>query len=508
MGLAQLPQTLSCSTSSCTSGCTFQPLATSFVTNCTGAYTGVCGSCTSGCSTTSRQAAHIVVQAPTSATTSSNLASLMNYVDAACADNKEIMSYGDCSPFNGLLRGIASYLAGTYVDPVSSSILTSPLNDALACKTVHIGLLYAYSTINFDCGSGEPTAFRDLITQLSNTGLTVNGKTFKIKISLYSYYGSLPTGLNSFDSSAQTAGATIYQWNNDVVLTAALSSSWLATSVPDTCNNLDDDCDGEVDEDYTHYCNLRSDCCAWADAAARTACLNSYLASISVANPRGNPSSLPCTTVTQSQQSSTWLCYNAGEQCNGVDDNCDGQVDEGFVRCGSPLHCPTTEVCNGLDDDCNGLVDDGKKFDTLTRVSNRVLTNHAGVNCNGCVPSLEVCDGCDNDCNGLVDDFPVINVTSCGSATPSWCLGQMSCQAPVSVTAGGCVAGRGWTACANSPQTETCNDLDDDCNGHIDDNVVPTDCEPENTPSGLVYGGTSQCQRGRTYCGSTACVGE
>eukprot|EP00029_Vermamoeba_vermiformis_P014427 TRINITY_DN954_c0_g1_i2.p1 TRINITY_DN954_c0_g1~~TRINITY_DN954_c0_g1_i2.p1 ORF type:complete len:649 (-),score=91.36 TRINITY_DN954_c0_g1_i2:93-2039(-) len=481
LALAQLPQTMTCAASCANSECVTTPL-TNYVSNC--ANDGVCGSCSGNCSLT-RQAAHVVVPAPTSETTPSNHASLMSYVDGQCSSGaNELHAWGDCQPFNGLLRGMTSYLLGTYVDPISGTTLTSPLADAPACKPVHINLIYAWSNIASLCDT--ESFFIDQITQLSTTGITFNGKTFKVVVSLYSYYSS--GTLSQRDMNWQAAGATVYQWNSDTVLATSLTNTWLAASVPDTCNNLDDDCDGAVDEDYTHYCNLRTDCCAWNTTAQRTTCLNQFVSSISPANPRGNVARLPCTTGTQSEQSSTWLCYNPGEQCNGVDDNCDGQIDEGFVRCGSPLHCPRTEVCNGLDDDCNGLVDDG-------------------VNCNGCVPSREVCDGCDNDCNGLVDDFPAINVTACGSPTPTWCQGQMSCQAPVSVTPGGCVAGRGWTACNNSPQTETCNDQDDDCNGLIDDNVAPTDCEPQNAPAGLIFTGASQCKRGHQFCGSTACVG-
>ena len=74
---------------------------------------------------------------------------------------------------------------------------------------------------------------------------------------------------------------------------------------------------------------------------------------------------------------------NMPEQCNGVDDNCDGLVDNadfGTWQCGvgqckrSVSQCqngvmvpssacvpgqPTAEVCNGLDDDCDGVVDNG-----------------------------------------------------------------------------------------------------------------------------------------------------
>ncbi len=45
-------------------------------------------------------------------------------------------------------------------------------------------------------------------------------------------------------------------------------------------------------------------------------------------------------------------CVPTVETCNYVDDNCDGEVDEGCATC-SP------EVCNTLDDDCDGEVDEG-----------------------------------------------------------------------------------------------------------------------------------------------------
>ncbi|MEJ7681144.1 MAG: putative metal-binding motif-containing protein [Segetibacter sp.] len=46
-------------------------------------------------------------------------------------------------------------------------------------------------------------------------------------------------------------------------------------------------------------------------------------------------------------------CINPGvvEVCNGIDDNCNGQIDEGLTD--------VDEVCNGLDDNCNGEIDEG-----------------------------------------------------------------------------------------------------------------------------------------------------
>jgi hypothetical protein len=63
----------------------------------------------------------------------------------------------------------------------------------------------------------------------------------------------------------------------------------------------------------------------------------------------------------------------AVEICNGVDDNCDGRIDEGFdqdgdgfTTCagdcddGNPaIHPGAAEACNGIDDNCNGTVDEG-----------------------------------------------------------------------------------------------------------------------------------------------------
>src|SRR6185369_10795456 len=67
----------------------------------------------------------------------------------------------------------------------------------------------------------------------------------------------------------------------------------------------------------------------------------------------------------------------------------------------------------------------------------------------------------------------------------------------------GCVAGGGWSACNNNPQPETCDGIDNNCNGLIDDNVPATACTPPGTPSTLHYGAPSQCQQGQQPCGGT-----
>ncbi|MBI4441291.1 hypothetical protein HY639_03925 [Candidatus Woesearchaeota archaeon] len=97
---------------------------------------------------------------------------------------------------------------------------------------------------------------------------------------------------------------------------------------------------------------------------------------------------------------------NGVEKCDNVDNNCNGQKDEGLPSCGCSGGIPTQETCNNRDDDCNGRVDEG-------------LT---GCACAQGPPAAEVCNGNDDNCNGQVDD----GVGLCGAG--SQCIrGSCSC---------------------------------------------------------------------------------
>ena len=111
------------------------------------------------------------------------------------------------------------------------------------------------------------------------------------------------------------------------------------------------------------------------------------------------------------------------ETCNGVDDDCDGDTDEGQMTAtcgvgacqrtvdtcvdGGVAMCtpgmPVPELCNGIDDDCDGTLDNG--FDTTTMVTScgacgRVcMLPHATPRCDVGVCRVLTCDTGWDNCN-------------------------------------------------------------------------------------------------------------
>ncbi len=100
------------------------------------------------------------------------------------------------------------------------------------------------------------------------------------------------------------------------------------------------------------------------------------------------------------------------DACNGVDDNCNGVIDEGHDDSDGDniADCVDVEDCDGIDNNGDGTIDEG--FD---------LDGDGDPDC----PSSEVCDGEDNDQDGEIDeDFDVDGdgYTVCGTVdSPADC---------------------------------------------------------------------------------------
>ncbi len=110
----------------------------------------------------------------------------------------------------------------------------------------------------------------------------------------------------------------------------------------ETCDNVDEDCDGSIDEDLAQACT----------------------------NACGSPGVEVCT------RGSFGDCDAPPEPpeiCNGLDDDCDGDTDEGLSD---------TEACNAVDDDCDGTIDEGV-CTPCTRREDPIDPTHVYLFCDG-----------------------------------------------------------------------------------------------------------------------------
>ncbi|HYC00120.1 MAG TPA: MopE-related protein [Candidatus Limnocylindrales bacterium] len=203
-------------------------------------------------------------------------------------------------------------------------------------------------------------------------------------------------------------------------------------------------------------------------------------------------------TTTTVQAPTTTLCGQP-ETCNGVDDDCDTEVDEdlGTVTCGvgacfrsvsactdgEPTVCqpgsPAAESCNNADDDCDGAVDENVTQSCASDCGPGTATCSAGIfgECVGRAPQEETCNGVDDDCDTEVDED--LGTVTCGVG---------ACFRSVSA----CTDGEPTVCQPGSPAAESCNNADDDCDGAVDENVTQS-CEGEcgtgiATCSGGIFG--------------------
>jgi hypothetical protein len=225
-------------------------------------------------------------------------------------------------------------------------------------------------------------------------------------------------------------------------------------------------------------------------------------------------------------------CAPTPEVCDGADNDCDGEVDEGGgALCeqvpgaraicegepGCSYECvPSQERCDGVDNDCDGPIDEGAAADCPAlpnaEVSDCVFGRcvyqcrpgavdlNDDLDSDGCEylcapasPGPDVCDGADNDCDGAVDNGRDALCEALDNANVI-CGGDAGCQYQcegVYVDRNGDLGSVGSDGCECRPSTEICDGVDNDCDGVVDggcddDGDGACDAAMVWTPRGLV----------------------
>ena len=194
------------------------------------------------------------------------------------------------------------------------------------------------------------------------------------------------------------------------------------TSPVETCDGVDENCNGAVDEGFECALGATVSCDTTCGSRGRGTCGGDCLF------PEG-PS-----------------CAPPDEVCNGIDDDCDDRSDDGFpcprgqevsctTSCGTAGRgictstcdiptgpaCPsaTAETCNGIDDDCDDLIDEGYacragSSESCTTSCGSTGSRTCGAACSwgACSPPAETCNGVNDDCDALIDE-------GCTPAAPS-----------------------------------------------------------------------------------------
>ena len=331
-----------------------------------------------------------------------------------------------------------------------------------------------YVLTNGDCNDGSSAVNPSASEVCNGVDDNCNGSADEGVQSTF-YADSDGDGFGSSASTLACAAPSGYVSNNTDCNDASASINPAAAEV---CNGTDDNCNGTADDGLaftTYFADADGDGFGGSTSISSCSQPAGYVINSNDCND-GNSSVNPAAT----------------EICNSIDDNCNGQINEGVgstvyfsdadadgfgtalntvTACTQPsgfvtnsndcndasaaVNPSATEVCNGIDDNCNGQIDEGAgsnvyyidadsdsygnpsvSITTCTQPSGYVL-NHTDCNdaSNAANPAAtEIADNIDNNCNGVIDEgFTRLNNASCG-LTLSSLSATLNCIAVTNAT--------------------------------------------------------------------------
>ncbi len=217
------------------------------------------------------------------------------------------------------------------------------------------------------------------------------------------------------------------------------------------CNGVDDDCDGAIDEEVTRSFYRDADGDGYGDTLDRVEGCEAASGYVS--------------DDTDCDDSDPAVHPGAQERCNGVDDDCDGQWDEDAQDAGSWYP----------DQDEDGYGADSGAVSSCTQPDDHVAE---GGDCDDADETIhpgadEYCDEIDNDCDGETDEADAVDPFSYFLDDDGDGYGQsdeptQACSLPSGYAEldGDCDDGDDLI---HPGADEYCDEIDQDCDGAVDD---------------------------------------
>jgi len=357
------------------------------------------------------------------------------FADATPGDVCRHSAGGDCevrasgqTPLGGSLEAIEDY-----VIPIRA------VDPETACRTYSVILV----TDGAESCDGDPVA------QAGRLFSTFGIETYVIAVSVLPEEEASLNAIAAAGSGGGRPTATFVR--NPADLVPALSAIIEGSIRTERCNAMDDDCDGLIDEGFATGMACDDGAIGTCRGTGTTRCAADELTVECEITMPGMPPAM--------------------EGCNGLDDDCDEEIDEG-LSCTDMSTPSGPEVCNGIDDDCNRLVDEddpalgtpcGEEMGTcepgMLRCVGGMLTCVGGID-----PREEVCNGLDDDCDGMADDMAPCPAESlciegacrrpCDPMMEFSCPIGFECLMPEGLDGTYCIP----TACATCAPNERCED--------------------------------------------------
>ena len=292
------------------------------------------------------------------------------------------------------------------------------------------------------------------------------------------------------------------------------------------CDDIDNDCNGEIDDGlslYTYYVDQDGDGFGNKNDSILI-CRNEAPEGYSELNSDCNDQDAEINPM------SSEICDNIDNDCNGeIDDNipyytyyedldsdgfgnesvsiliCDSELPQGYSEIATDcndqdaeINPMSSEICDNIDNDCNGEIDDNIPYYTYYEDLDGDGFGNESISiliCESEVPggyseiatdcndqdaminpmSFEICDNIDNDCNGEIDDnipyytyYEDLDGDGYGNESVSILICESEVPEGYSEIAADC---NDQDAEINPMSSEICDNIDNDCNGEIDDNI-------------------------------------